>query len=100
MSVIVTGMDMPSKCHYCGLKLRGTCPRLIKSVSVLQRARLEDCPLKSIDGLIERIEQTKLYKGKSGNPYIDAYGVGLDRYFDLGLDRAIKIIKEYCEVNV
>ncbi len=60
---------------------------------------LKNCPLKSVDGLIEQIEQAKQYKGLTGNPTIDKHNIGLDRYFDLGLDKAIKIIKEYCEVK-
>lgn len=86
MSVIVTDMDMPERCHTCGLKLRGTCPRLIKSVSVLQKTRLEDCPLKSIDGLIEKITQLPTQENAEGQDIFQVYDV-------------LRTIREYCEVS-
>lgn len=85
MSVIVTGMDMPERCHTCGLKLKGTCPRLIKSVSVLQKTRLEDCPLKSIDGLINKVYQLDF-----------DYGDYYDHTSEIQ-DKIIATIKEYCD---
>ena len=49
----------------------------------------------------QEIEQSKHYKGKSGDSFIDAHDVGLDKYFDLGIKKALKIIdkhiKEYTE---
>lgn len=103
MRVIVTGKKMPNQWNDCRFNYECECC-LIDAVCSDEMSengvdRPHFCPLKSIDGLIDRIEQAKQYKGESGNPHIDVHDVGLDRYFDLGLDKAIKIIKEYCEVE-
>ena len=41
------------------------------------------------------IEECKQYRGMTGNPIIDKHNVGLDKYYDLGLEKAIKIIDKY-----
>lgn len=43
------------------------------------------------------IEECKQYRGMTGNPVIDKHNVGLDKYYDLGLEKAIKIIDKYKE---
>lgn len=110
MSVIITGMDMPKGCTKCSYldKEYNSDDTPISICRLLNYSEIDgfstgeryfDCPLKSVKGLIEQIEQAKQYKGLTGNPTIDKHNIGLDRYFDLGLDKAIKIIKEYCEVE-
>ena len=51
------------------------------------------CPIKSVDELIEKITAEKVCKTKDYN----AIGTDSEKGFDMGLLRAIKIIKEYCE---
>ena len=41
------------------------------------------------------IEKEKCYRGITGNPAIDKHDIGLDRYFDRGLERALKIIDKH-----
>ena len=41
------------------------------------------------------IEKEKCYRGITGNPAIDKNDIGLDRYFDKGLERALKIIDNH-----
>lgn len=43
------------------------------------------------------IKQSKHYRGKSGVPAIDAHDRGRDKYFDLGLERALHIIDKYAD---
>ena len=53
MSVIV-GMDMPKSCYAC--KLRKGCNCIIKKMYLPDLSvQNQDCPLKSIDGLIDKI---------------------------------------------
>lgn len=98
MGVIIKNVEMPKNCCDCACHNgeNGEC-QVTGSRDTWCNEPPRSCPIKSVDGLIEIIEQAKQYKGRSGNPYIDAHDVGLDRHFDLGLDKAIKIIKEYCE---
>ena len=86
MSVIVTKMDMPKHCFGCGLKIKGLCPRLIKSVCVNDRTIDERCPLKSIDDLIEGLISHKWDDDK-----------GSKAIYNLAIDDAIEYVKEYCE---
>jgi hypothetical protein len=50
-----------------------------------------------VDEVIDNIEQARQYKGLTNIEIIDSHNIGLDKYFDLGLDKAITIIKEACE---
>lgn len=109
MSIIITGMDIPESCCECPIchpkgkdePWNYACFQEMLDINLdkWDKQRHSDCKMKTIEGLIEKIKEVKQYKGKSGNPYIDVHDRGLDRYFDLGIDRAIKIIKEYCEVK-
>ena len=89
MSVIV-GMDMPKSCYAC--KLRKGCNCIIKKMYLPDLSvQNQDCPLKSIDGLIDKIiERGDLYTigGRAGGKSVK-----------FGMQIAIKIIKEYCEVK-
>lgn len=54
MSVIVTGMDMPENCSDCPINdSYGVCNILRESPD---DGKLDNCPLKSVDGLIDAIK--------------------------------------------
>lgn len=90
MAVIVTGMDMPESCKRC--PIRYDCYRWIRylqtQTTTACNPQMEGCPLKSVDGLIKKIEQQQkvisLLKGLSGAEEMK------------GMNDCIKIIKEYC----
>lgn len=87
MSVIITN-NIPESCVECySLNCSLPYPKnsykdKVKKKYITQRH--EDCPLKSIDGLIEKINQIELLADKTRGDI---------------KDEAIKIIKEYCEVE-
>lgn len=91
MAVIVTGMMMPKLCKGC--KLHNTCWCNVTKETDFSHEEIAEigvhncCPLKSVEGLIEKIEQQKvisLFKGLSGAEEMK------------GMNDCIKIIKEYC----
>lgn len=99
MSVIVAGMDMLKHCYDCpicydymGCSITGNG----LDWENCDKVRLENCPLKSIDGLIEKIQNVSdiepLIQGGAyyGNRYKKA---------DQLKNEIIEIIKEYCEVK-
>ena len=95
MSVIITGMDMPENCANCPLTYLDTgddaywglneyrCVKDNGLIDIHDKERLDDCPLKSVDGLIDKIE----IEICSRNYYT--------RETDTR-DKIIEIIKEYC----
>lgn len=100
MAVIITGMDMPENCANCPLTYLDTgddaywgpneyrCVKSNDPIDINDKERLDDCPLKSVDELIELIECEKSSFDKSDkaeNALIYAYNTAID------------IIKEYCE---
>ena len=92
MSVIVTGMDMPTACKdceypNCDYYKAEWCRHGDNSINYMT-AKSDDCTLKSIDGLIEKIEQRKSSFLETGN-WLEA-GECMN---------LIHIIKEYCEVK-
>lgn len=93
MSVILTGRDMPDSCESCRLQFSNCDIRynlgVIESTRLkLDKKRHPDCPLKSVEGLIEKIR-----KMPNDNPsYWHTCDV-VDR------EDLIEIIKEYCEVS-
>lgn len=80
MSVIVTGMDMPKNCKECR---KESSHEIVGMDCILLHHT--DCPLKSIDGLIERMENMK-----------DIPDQGTWR---AAIDECIATVKEYCEVS-
>ena len=73
MSVIITGMTMPNNCNDCGFvaeKAKTTC-------------KSNGCPLKSVDGLICRMESIK-----------DIPDQGTWR---AAIDECIATVEVYCE---
>lgn len=92
MSVIIKGMNMPRNCMFCPLYVRDSeskhCAVTDKWNAVSGINRLYDCPLKSIEELIEKMKENCNYDNK-------------DKLSDysIDLDEAIDIIKEYCEVK-
>lgn len=75
MSVIITGMTMPNSCNDCGIvaeKAKTTC-------------KSNGCPLKSVDGLIERMKGIK-----------DIPDQGTWRS---AVDECIATVEVYCEVE-
>lgn len=84
MSVIVTGMDVPKSCGECRCTTDyydGSTVCCLGANDIDWNNRPIDCPLKSVDGLIEKIEQLKK---------------NLVRMTATGAE---KLIKEYCEVK-
>ena len=86
MSLLIEHMDMPKNCYNCpmcydymGCSITGNgldwenCDKI----------RLEDCPLKSIDGLIEKITQLPTQENTEVQDMYQAYDV-------------LRTIKEYC----
>ena len=86
MSVIVTDMDMPKCCRDCDYECINdifVSDIILKSEYIHKRH--EDCPLKSVEGLIEKIKE---------------YWIQCDDLLQAPTLRGIrKIIKEYCEVE-
>lgn len=75
MSVIITGMTMPNNCNDCGFvteKAKATC-------------KSNGCPLKSVDGLIERMRSMK-----------DIPDQGTWR---AAIDECIATVEAYCKVK-
>ena len=70
MSVIVTGMDIPTNCSDCPIEYdmincSVTDTRL--DWSNMDKKRLQDCPLKSVDGLVKEIKdwQTDIHDNEN-----------------------------------
>jgi hypothetical protein len=63
-----------------------------KRIKGLSSKQTEDEKLKVVR---QEILDSKQYRGSNGNPVLDAHDRGLDRHFDLGLDKAVKIIDEH-----
>lgn len=94
MSVIVTGMDIPKYCSDCSMRYYNMGCWITENGldwENCDKIRLEDCPLKSIDGLIDKIiEQGDLYA---------IGGIAGGKLVKFGIQIAIKTIKEYCGEN-
>ena len=92
MAVIVTGMDMPDDCLVCPLHTEYMsnviCRKTGSKIGITCAfyERMNDCPLKSVDGLIEKIED------KYERTWMSDYRGG---HID-GCLESIKEIKEYC----
>ena len=94
MSVIVS--EMPDNCLECPLSyfdyyftdLPLRCPLMNDRIEVDKIKRHQDCPLKSIDGLIEKIKTTMALRCKDGQGNVFINEVDL-----------FEIIKEYCDTN-
>ena len=84
MSVIINTIDLPNTCHECTLRNKSMC-----EVTGLYLPTLDErngcCPLKSIEGLIEKIEQLPIIEDSEGQDRYMAYDV-------------LRTIKEYCDV--
>lgn len=96
MSMIVTGMDIPENCDYCNMNAiqRGAVSVchyciLAKKEIKSEEEKLFDCPLKSVDGLIKRINERAYSETEYGIEEFDASKI-------VRLDDLIEIIKEYC----
>ena len=91
MSVIVTNANMPPTCWNCDFIDGGDdCFFLCENAQI--ESRYENCPLKSVEGLIEKFKE-KYPKNYCGEP---EFG-GMNCCFSL--ITVIQIIKEYCEVE-
>ena len=101
MSVIVVGMEMPKSCGGCNASGTGVCRKWF-DVKELGSKRSEDCPLKSVDGLIEEIEgsieelrkyneQLHYRSNFHGTPEIHSISGQI-----AGLLKTVEIIKTYC----
>lgn len=100
MAVIVTGMDMPGKCADCKLTYLDTGDdayfganeyRCVIDDSVIDcnvSEKAYDCPLKSVEGLIEQIRKHEFVHFKdNGGYYMEPAEIK---------DVVETIIKEYC----
>ena len=98
--VIVTGMEMPDCCAECVIKDCCTSPyRIVNGIDnkfeYCEWKRAKDCHLKSVEGLIEKINEMKPFDNdKDKVVWIDAKPVPM-----VCLSDVIEIIKEYCEVT-
>lgn len=89
MSVIITGITSDIKCIDCPMRdLDDNCLAQ-KYESETWEEMKAGCPLKSIDGLIEKVEQLKKSCAN------DSYGKCMAN----AISRVEKLIKEYCEVT-
>ena len=86
MAVIATGMDMPKSCWECPLTEKMSCFNFDFEDS---EKRPKDCPLKSVEGLIEKIN----------NLSDTIRGIRSDGNCFFTPEEVIKIIKEYCELE-
>lgn len=102
MSVIVTGMDMPGICGDCpsyDWKKHKPDGKYCKA-KIYEDSRnpcYDDCPLKSVEGLIEQIESF----AKKQEQIAFAVSNLNERYTHLQKENAyrhcLQVIKEYCE---
>lgn len=89
MSVIITEIVVPKTCYGCEFcreddQLRDYCSISYDGIWHGEKERLKDCPLKSVDGLIEEIKQ---------------YWIECDDLLQAPTLRSIReIIKKYCEI--
>lgn len=92
MSVIVTGMEVPRSCGGCEASGTGVCKLWMKSSEIngIGYNRHSDCPLKSVERLIERIEKSKVHDSSYMYDWLS---------YNKGLMDAVEYIKEYCEVS-
>lgn len=92
MSAIVTGMEMPGNCTSCDVSVaigRGEIVRCgITKVSgtfdEMSHNRLSDCPLLSVDSVIEQMEVAK---------FVDPYGIDRDKRYNDGIRACIAILR-------
>lgn len=90
MSVIVTGIEMPKSCVRCDLcDSGGYCRALQRQTDKNVNERYKRCPLKSVDGLVERINKLAYSETEYGIEEFDASKI-------VRLDDLIEVIKEYC----
>lgn len=86
MAVIIAGMYEPDCCKDCYMSAGYGCEIKGQIMTTEEmKYRDEDCPIKSVEGLIEKLSKEQW---KTGDPSV-AYGFA----------KAIDIIKEYCEVE-
>ena len=94
MSVIITDMKMPNNCRECSFVIgKGDyryCPKVVdddcrmRDVSRNFKERHYDCPLRSVDGLIDEINK----------------GVSTFNFFaEKAVAQVTEIIRDYCEVE-
>ena len=88
MSVIVVGMEMPKSCGECNASGTGVCRKWF-DVKEIGLKRSEHCPLKSVEGLIEKINKLSYSEAEYGVEEFDASWV-------IRFDDLIEVIKEYC----
>lgn len=85
MSVIMTGMEFPKACLFCRFVSCFNCNATDDFIEDYTKKN-DNCPLKSIGGLIEKIEQLPTIEDSEGQDRYMAYDV-------------LRTIKEYCEVE-
>lgn len=91
MSVIITEIVIPKTCYRCEFcreddQLRDYCSISYDGIWHGEKERLKDCPLKSVEELVEKIEQLPSIQDSEGQDRYMAYDV-------------LRTIKEYCEVK-
>ena len=89
-------MKIPKNCFNCKLSNKSLCAVTGEYLPFLN-GRDRYCPMKSVEELIEKISDKKIYKGRTA--YSDMHDADTDKIHDIALDEAIEIIKEYCGVS-
>ena len=88
MAVIITGMYTPENCKNCYLGCGYGCEIKGKIMTTKEmESKPEDCPVKTIDGLIDAIKTGDVLRCKDN----------LGNIFTSNSD-IFEIIKEYCEI--
>lgn len=75
MAVIITDMDMPSRCDECPLVVNSECPLIGIDVDEEMGSRDMNCPLKSADEMIEKIKALGTWSRSLGNVTIPYHRV-------------------------
>lgn len=86
MAIIVTDCDFRDECKTCLFSDENDylCERTLGYLKAT--GKREDCPIKTVEGLIDAIHK----KANSGQ---------WNEAVVFGMDLAIKVIKDYCEVS-
>ena len=94
--MVILDMDMPKSCSKCEIAKISSCPLFYKNAAENLEGRLSDCPIKcDVADIKSEIHNSKLWKGFSKYPNARKHDVGLDRHYDMGLDKALGIIDKY-----
>lgn len=97
MAGIITGMEIPRNCVVCCL------PCQVKDLANIRYSRSEffiakDCPIKSVEGLIQEIKDELVFK-VTIDEGTDLFPNQLVDVEVVDMEKLERLIKEYCEVK-